>query len=108
MSKLIVFLWLQGYSYSEGSATGSLIAASVIAADGIQPATRMRQVVRCFLFTLRAGRKIAEIAIAKLPKMYSIFQPTQTDATADAGQVDAGVTGCIPGMKTWTHWLLAP
>ena len=56
MSKLIVFLWLQGYSYSEGSATGSLIAASVIAADGIQAATRMRQGLRCFLFTLRAGR----------------------------------------------------
>ena len=35
MSKLIVLLWLQGYSHSEGSATGSLIAASVIAADGI-------------------------------------------------------------------------
>ena len=33
-SKLIVFLWLWGYSYSEGLATGSLIAASLIAADG--------------------------------------------------------------------------
>ena len=34
MSKLIVFLWLQGYSYSEGLATGSLISASVNFADG--------------------------------------------------------------------------